>query len=185
MLPADERPDTRVADGHAANSVRITGAPHHALGVGRHQLAVMVEERAVRTERFKYIRNDYPDLAGTPSADAGRSPTMDAIRRLRKEGNLTALQSRSFQAPRPAEELYDVLADPHEINNLANNPRYAKTLSELREKLNTWGRETNDVMPARRTPDEFDRETGQPLPGRKLPRSGKQEINRVALPKGQ
>jgi hypothetical protein len=40
--------------------------------------------RALRTERFKYIRNDYPDLAGTPSADAGRSPTMDAIRRLYK-----------------------------------------------------------------------------------------------------
>lgn len=132
--------------------------------------------RAVRTERFKYIRNDYPDLAGTPSADAGRSPTMDAIRRLQKEGKLTAHQARIFQKPRPAEELYDVLADPHEINNLASNPRYAKTLVELREKLKAWGGETNDIMPLRRTPDEFDRETGQPLPGRKLPRPSKQEM---------
>jgi N-sulfoglucosamine sulfohydrolase len=131
--------------------------------------------RALRTERFKYIRNDYPDLAGTPSADAGRSPTMDALRRLHKAGKLTPLQNRIFQAPRPAEELYDVVADPHEVNNLANDPRHAKTLITLREKLKAWGQATNDVLPARRTPDEFDRATGQPLPGRKLPRAGKLE----------
>ncbi len=134
--------------------------------------------RALRTERYKYIRNDYPDLAGTPSADAGRSPTMDALRRLRKGGKLTLLQRRIFQAPRPAEELYDVIADPREIKNLANDPRFAKTLAELRTKLKQWGDETNDVMPARRTPDEFDRETGKPLPGRKLPRASKAEMNR-------
>ena len=135
--------------------------------------------RAMRTERFKYIRNDYPDLAGTPSADAGRSPTMDAIRRLHKEGKLTAHQARIFHKPRPAEELYDVVVDPQEVNNLANDPRHAKTLTELRDKLKAWGTETNDVSPARRTPDEFDRETGQPLPERKRPRPTKQEINRV------
>jgi arylsulfatase A-like enzyme len=136
--------------------------------------------RAVRTERFKFMRNDYPDLAGTPSADAGRSPTMDALRRLHKEGKLTVQQARIFQQPRPPEELYDVVSDPHEVNNLATNPRYAKTLVELRAKLKRWGEETNDVMPARRTPDEFDRVTGQPLPGRKLPRLSKQEMQRGA-----
>ncbi len=132
--------------------------------------------RAVRTERFKYIRNDYPDLPLTTSADSGRSPTMDAIRRLRKEGKLTLQQSRIFQTPRPTEELYDVQADPHEFNNLAAEARYASTLKELREKLNQWGQATNDVMPPRRTPDEFDRETGQPLPNRVRPRPAKKEI---------
>jgi arylsulfatase A-like enzyme len=132
--------------------------------------------RAVRTERFKYIRNDYPDLPGTPSADAGRSPTMDAIRRLHKEGKLTAHQARIFRRPRPAEELYHVLADPREVNNLANDPRHAGTLAEMRERLNAWGRETNDKMPACRTPDEFDRDTGQPLPMRQRPRPGKLEM---------
>lgn len=129
--------------------------------------------RALRTERFKYIRNDYNDLAGTPSADAGRSPTMDSLRRLNKAGKLTPLQARIFQQPRPAEELYDLKTDPLEIKNLANDPRHAKTLSELRAKLKRWGEETNDVLPTQRTPDEFDRETGKPLPGRKLPRAGK------------
>ncbi len=134
--------------------------------------------RAVRTERFKYIRNDYPDLADTPSADAGRSPTMDALRRWHQEGKLTIQQARIFQAPRPAEELYDVIADPQEVNNLATNPCHAKTLAALRAKLQTWERETNDVLPARRTPDEFDRATGLPLPDRKRPRPNKQEMQR-------
>lgn len=141
--------------------------------------------RALRTERFKYIRNDYPDLAGTPSADAGRSPSMDAIRRLHKEGKLTPLQARIFQKPRPAEELYDLQNDPIETNNLAGDPRYEKTLVELREKLNAWGRETNDAMPVRRTPDEFDRETGKPFPGRKLPRAGKAELTGLTVIKRQ
>ena len=132
--------------------------------------------RAVRTARFKYIRNDYPDLPLTTSADSGRSPTMDAIRRLRDAGKLTPEQSRIFQTPRPAEELYDVVADPHEFRNLATDSRYAQTLAELREKLNQWGRETDDRLPACRTPDEFDRETGQPLPVRLRPRPLKREL---------
>ncbi len=136
--------------------------------------------RAVRTERFKYIRNDYPDLAGTPSADAGRSPTMDAIRRLRRDGTLTGLQARIFVAPRPAEELYDVSADPQEIRNLAADPRFAGTLADLRARLSAWQRETDDARPACRTPDEFDRETGQPLPGRQRPRPGKGDLKCAA-----
>jgi N-sulfoglucosamine sulfohydrolase len=130
----------------------------------------------VRTARFKYIRNDYPDLPLTTSADSGRSPTMDAIRRLRDAGKLTPGQSRIFQTPRPKEELYDVLADPHEFKNLAADPRYARTLAALREKLERWGRETEDRMPACRTPDEFDRETGQPLLNRQRPRPLKGEL---------
>lgn len=132
--------------------------------------------RAVRTERFKYIRNDYADLAGTPSADAGRSTTMEAMRRLRKDGRLTPLQARIFVQPRPAEELYDVVTDPQEIDNLATDPRHAATLADLRERLDVWRRETDDAMPACRTPDEFDRETAQPLPGRQRPRPGKADM---------
>lgn len=132
--------------------------------------------RALRTERYKYIRNDYPDLPLTPPADAGRGIAMNEIRRLRKEGKLTPEQSRIFEMPRPAEELYDVIADPNEFNNLAANPKYAKTLAALREKLTAWGRETDDKLPPCRTPDEFNRETGQPMPNRVLPRPSKRDM---------
>jgi len=42
--------------------------------------------RALRTERYKYIRNDYHDLTATPTADAGRSPSIAAIRALHGKG---------------------------------------------------------------------------------------------------
>ena len=129
--------------------------------------------RAVRTERFKYIRNDYTDLALTPSADAWRSPTADEIRRLRADGKLKPEQAEIFRIPRPAEELYDTQADPHELRNLAGDPKYAETLERLRQKLAQWQKETNDRKPSARTPDEFDRETGKPLPGRAPTRPGK------------
>lgn len=132
--------------------------------------------RAVRNERFKYIRNDYPDLPLTPSADGWRGAAADALRQLRAAGKLTPAQTRIFQTPRPVEELYDVQADPHELRNLAAESKYAQTLAQLRAQLEQWAKDTQDVKPARRTPDEFNRETGQPLPNRQRPRPAKKEI---------
>ncbi len=45
---------------------------------------------------------------------------------------------------RPAEELFDLDADPHELHNLAADPAHAKTLSALRQRLRAWQQETND-----------------------------------------
>jgi arylsulfatase A-like enzyme len=126
--------------------------------------------RAIRSERFAYIRNDDCENPLTPPADAVRSPTFQAMRRLRDAGELTPPQRACFIKPRPAEELYDVEADPHELVNLAGDPNYAGVLGELRRALSEWTRETGDVIPGTLTPDEFDRETGEPLPGRVRPR---------------
>lgn len=122
-------------------------------------------ERAVRTSKFKYIRNAWTDLPGTPPADAVRSPTFEVMKRLRDAGQLTPAQMQPFEKPRPAEELYDVEADPHELKNLASDPAHARTLSRLRQALDEWQKETSDTVPAVRPPDGFDRETGRPLPG--------------------
>jgi N-sulfoglucosamine sulfohydrolase len=129
--------------------------------------------RAVRSERFKYIRNDDSTMPLTPPADAVRSPTFQAMRRLRDQGRLTAAQRACFVHPRPAEELYDVEADPHELHNLAGDPTFATVLAEMRRALADWERQTEDLVPAKRNPDEFDRETGEPLPNRVRPRPRK------------
>ena len=126
--------------------------------------------RAVRSERYKYIRNYYPDLPGTPPADAVRSLTFQAMRRLRDEGKLSPQQLGPFLKPRPSEELYDTEADPHELHNLASDPRHAATINQLRKALAEWQRTTDDRLPEARTPDEFDRETGNPLPTRSFER---------------
>jgi N-sulfoglucosamine sulfohydrolase len=120
-------------------------------------------ERAVRNARFKYIRNFWPDLPGTPPADAVRSLTFQEMRRLRDASRLTADQLTCFIKPRPAEELYDVEADPQELKNLASDPVHAATLKQLRAAMDQWRRETADFEPSPRPPDTFDRETGAPL----------------------
>ena len=135
--------------------------------------------RAVRSTRYKYIRNDYADLPATPPADVGRSLTFKAMQRLRVQGKLDASQMACFVSPRPAEELYDVTNDRHELHNLAENPQYASVVRELREALRDWSQRTDFRIPATRTPDEFDRETGEPLPNRIRPRPSKKDLQKV------
>lgn len=121
-------------------------------------------KRAVRTRRFKYIRNFYPDLPNTPPGDVVRTVTYQAMRRLRDEGRLTPAQMDCFLAPRPPEELYEVETDPHEIRNLAGDPARATDLEEMRRLLQRWQEETADREPPERRPDLMDRETGERLP---------------------
>lgn len=119
--------------------------------------------RAVRSARFKYIRNYYTDIPNTPPADAVRSPTFQAMLRLRATGELTPEQSQYFRVPRPEEELYALESDPFELTNLAGDASHQQILSHLREVLEAWREETGDRIPARRRPDEFHRETGERL----------------------
>ena len=120
--------------------------------------------RAVRSPRFKYIRNFYMDLPGTPPADAVRSETYVKMLQLKAEKKLTADQNGCFLTPRPEVELYDLEADPHELHNLAGQKDYQKVEQELRMALDQWQEETHDRLPRSRRPDEFHRETGLQLP---------------------
>lgn len=131
--------------------------------------------RAVRTGRFKYIRNYYPEFPLTPPADAVRSLTFQTMRRWLAAGKLDQAQLRVFASPRPAEELYDTQADPHELRNLASDAKYAAALAQHRQKLQAWEQATAD-RPLAQSPDEFDRETGEPLPNRVRPRPGKKAL---------
>jgi arylsulfatase A-like enzyme len=132
--------------------------------------------RSVRTTRYKYIRNFYSDLPGTPPADVVRSSTYRAMQRLRDTDSLSPAQRNCFVQPRPEEELYDIVSDPYEMENLASDPEYSPVLEELRQALKQWQIDTGDKIPKIRTPDEFDRETGGPLPVRVRPRPSKKEM---------
>jgi len=45
---------------------------------------------------------------------------------------------------RPAEELYDVVNDPHELNNLADDPAHRELMDSLRGKLQAWMKRQGD-----------------------------------------
>ncbi|TDT47391.1 arylsulfatase A-like enzyme [Maribacter spongiicola] len=95
--------------------------------------------RAVRDSRFKYIRNYRPEQGYYLPIDYRENiPTMQELLRLRDAGKLDSVQSLWFGSTKPVEELYDCQLDPHEINNLANNPEYAETLKKLSGELDKW-----------------------------------------------
>jgi N-sulfoglucosamine sulfohydrolase len=122
-------------------------------------------QRAVRTLRFKLIRTDaYTELTLCTAADIGASPSFLALRARAKAGRLTLAQRRLFEAPRARLELYDLQADPWEIRNVADDPRYANEVRELAGVLQRWMEESDDFPAAYRIRDDnTDRITGVPF----------------------
>jgi arylsulfatase A-like enzyme len=101
--------------------------------------------RAVRTERWKYIRNLHPEFYYTTHIDLNRSDTgyfSSWEQRAVTDAAAAALVRRYHE--RPAEELYDIENDPLELNNLATEPAHAAQLAELRAEVVTWMSETGD-----------------------------------------
>ena len=64
----------------------------------------------------------------------------------------------------PAEELFDKTKDPDMIHNLANDPAYHNTLTELRMELDAYLEKTNDPRHAGLSPWDnynFDKPDGK------------------------
>ncbi len=101
--------------------------------------------RAVRDQRFHYIRNFMPHRPqGTFLNYMFQTPTTRAWHKLFEEDKLTEAQSAFFRT-KPAEELYDIESDPYEIHNLAGSAEHAMTLSRMRDALQKWMIEIRDV----------------------------------------
>ncbi|WP_068274921.1 sulfatase family protein [Aldersonia kunmingensis] len=100
--------------------------------------------RAVRTKQFSYIEN----YANRPLLDL----PLDILNSL--SGSALADDK---QARRAARELYDLINDPDEVDNLAENPEFASVRDELAELLHQWRDETGDSMPDEAEGTEFAR----------------------------
>lgn len=90
--------------------------------------------RAVRDQRFKYVRNFRPELpyvGNIPYRD--QLGLMQELLRLRDENQLGPDQWQFTARKKPLEELYDTESDPHEIRNLAGEPAHFEKLAELRD----------------------------------------------------
>jgi len=90
--------------------------------------------RAVRTDRWKYIRRfggrETPVLI---NCDAGESKTL--------------WLAQGWPArPVAAEFLFDLCFDPNEVSNQASNPACNMVLQEMRGRLERWMLETNDPL---------------------------------------
>tara|TARA_R110002049_G_scaffold18043_3_gene69418 strand:+ start:847 stop:2535 length:1689 start_codon:yes stop_codon:yes gene_type:complete len=91
--------------------------------------------RAVRNQQYLYLRNDFPQLTKYKDLDYRKQvPMMPVFLQLEKENKLNEVQQIWFDT-KTEEELYDCKADPHNINNLAENPEYMSILAEMRTTL--------------------------------------------------
>ena len=102
--------------------------------------------RTVRDKRYRYIRNyeplkTYYQYMNTPEKGA----TMRELRRLHEAGLLSKPAEHLFSPTKPVEELYDCIADPHQINNLAGDSRYNDVLTRMRDAHLSWVKETGDL----------------------------------------
>lgn len=95
--------------------------------------------RAVRDSRFKYLRNFRPEQGYYLALDYRENmATMQELLRLRDAGQLNAAQAQWFRNSKAPEELFDTQTDPHELNNLAEDPAYQEKLLELRAECERW-----------------------------------------------
>lgn len=102
--------------------------------------------RAVRDKRYKYIRNYMWYVTRGQDIDyMNQMPTMQEMRRLNAEGKLEGPQKQYFEETKPAEELYDTVTDPHEVKNLAADPKYKSVLERMRKAHKDWVKETRDI----------------------------------------
>ena len=91
--------------------------------------------RSLRKGRYKYIRNFQAYLPdGLQNNYRYRMLAYEQWRTMFRDGKLNAAQ-RAFFAAKPVEALYDIEADPHEVQNLAGQPQHAKKLAEMRQLL--------------------------------------------------
>lgn len=122
--------------------------------------------RMVRQGKFVYLRNARPELRLPGASDTFYNPSADALKALHAEGRLTPAQANVFMQPRPAEELYDLNADPSQVMNLAYDPGPAtsEVLQRMRAVLARWEKETGDSVSSNPTPANIVYETGERIP---------------------
>lgn len=101
--------------------------------------------RSAKDGRYNYIVNLTPEAKFQNTTTQGNKAYMNSWRREADAGNEYAEERLHKYQYRPAEELYDMIEDPWELNNLADDPAYAAKKAELRAALEAWMVDVGDL----------------------------------------
>ena len=102
--------------------------------------------RAVRGEKYKYIRNYFPENSHALNVAYRRQMVlMRHLSSLHLNGELSKKHDLWFRVPKLKEELYDLENDPFELNNLSENADYKEELNKLSNVLDKWIEEIDDL----------------------------------------
>lgn len=103
--------------------------------------------RAVRSDRFKFIHNLMPERAYCQLNEykERQYPILALMNVLNMTGKLNPTQARFMARRKPEYELYDLENDPHEVNNLADDPDHAEIQATLLAEIDRWRTDMKDV----------------------------------------
>jgi N-sulfoglucosamine sulfohydrolase len=107
-----------------------------------HEITMYYPMRSIRTRQYALIWNLAHQLPYPHASDLWHSPTWQGVRR-RNDGQL-GVRSVDAYLRRPEYELYDTVADPHEVRNLAGEPRLRPVLEDLKGRLRRVLERSND-----------------------------------------
>ena len=105
--------------------------------------------RSVRARDWKYIRNLHPEFQHHTHISRSSGPSgliywKSWLSAAEHDPAAAALVKRYSE--RPAEELYDLRADPFELHNLAADPEQSARLATLRAELDAWIKQQGDTQ---------------------------------------
>jgi hypothetical protein len=127
--------------------------------------------RSARGAQMHYIRNGYPEKPYVQLVTyRNQTDVMQELLRLHAADELDGADTLWMRDRRPPEELYDTAADPHEVNNLADDPAYQDELQRMRRAMDDWMAAIGDLgdvpeadMVRRMWPDMNQPETHAPI----------------------
>ncbi len=132
--------------------------------------------RSVRDKKYRYIRNYMPHkIYGQYIEYLWRAPSMQSWEAAYKAGTLNETQ-RKFWEKKPAEELFDIAADPHNVKNLAGDPKYKAVLEKMRKANRDYLIDIKDVG---FLPEAMMEETSNIIPLYDYARSGHYDVKKV------
>lgn len=103
--------------------------------------------RCVRTDKYKLIFNATPWMEYQPTDSAGDPGWQDIMAAYRAGTLAPQFVKTYFTRPRPIWELYDLDADPSEMNNLIDKPELAPVVQELKMAMQEKALTDYDFLP--------------------------------------
>ena len=111
-------------------------------------------ERMVRYGDWLYIHNAFNHKANLCSeSDGSKFGAAIELWEYYRAGKTMPWQEDIPMEPRPQMELYNVVADPHQLTNLAGQREFLEIQNKLAGVLRQWADETGDTVPDNPSPD--------------------------------